>query len=84
MQAAREVCVRLRGSEQEAALHAEYGSDLDEYIYQACCGTATQGLRCKKCRKLACTVQLLQTRSADEGMTAYLVCSACRHRACLG
>lgn len=83
MQQARDVCVQLHGATEEAALYEQFQHDIDEYIYQACYGIK-RGIQCKKCKRMACTVQLLQTRSADEGMTAYLVCSACRHRTCLG
>ena len=71
----------MHGEELEAKLHQQYGSDLDEYIYNACREqSGTRGLLCTKCQAKSAVVEMLQTRSADEGMTAFLVCQKCGHR----
>ena len=81
MQQARDVCRSMHGEETEAKLYKQYGSDLDEYIYNACREhSGTCGLLCAKCQTKSAVVEMLQTRSADEGMTAFLVCQKCGHR----
>ena len=81
MQQARHICRETRGHEIEAQLWQAHGKDLDEYIYHACgADGAAAGLRCHRCGQDRATIEMLQTRSADEGMTAFLVCSACLHR----
>ncbi|ODM94916.1 Transcription elongation factor A protein 1 [Orchesella cincta] len=43
-------------------------------------GTKTDLLRCGKCRKRNCTYNQLQTRSADEPMTTFVLCNSCGNR----
>ncbi|KAG4066417.1 hypothetical protein HA402_007053 [Bradysia odoriphaga] len=43
-------------------------------------GTQTDLLKCGKCRKRNCTYNQIQTRSADEPMTTFVLCNACGHR----
>lgn len=43
-------------------------------------GTKTDLLKCGKCKKRDCTYNQLQTRSADEPMTTFVMCNACGHR----
>jgi len=83
MEHARNVCKNLHGIEAELVLYEQYKLDLDEYIHAAC-STKKRGLLCKACKRNTCAIIMLQTRSADEGMTAYLSCSACSHRARIG
>lgn len=68
---------QLRGSSEEQQLYDQYSSDVDEYIYMALSSHKLTGYSCAKCKKQGCTVELLQTRSADEGMSAFLVCPHC-------
>lgn len=43
-------------------------------------GTNTDLLKCGKCKKRNCTYNQIQTRSADEPMTTFVLCNACGHR----
>lgn len=43
-------------------------------------GTSTDLLKCGKCKKRNCTYNQIQTRSADEPMTTFVLCNACGHR----
>jgi len=43
-------------------------------------GTKTDLLKCGKCGKRNCTYNQLQTRSADEPMTTFVICNECGNR----
>ncbi|XP_034467656.1 transcription elongation factor A protein 3 isoform X6 [Hippoglossus hippoglossus] len=43
-------------------------------------GTSTDLLQCSKCRKKNCTYNQVQTRSADEPMTTFVLCNECGNR----
>ncbi|XP_062322557.1 transcription elongation factor A protein 3 isoform X7 [Osmerus eperlanus] len=43
-------------------------------------GTSTDLLQCGKCRKKNCTYNQVQTRSADEPMTTFVLCNECGNR----
>jgi len=43
-------------------------------------GTKTDLLKCNKCGKRNCTYNQLQTRSADEPMTTFVLCNVCGNR----
>lgn len=43
-------------------------------------GTKTDLLKCGKCKKRNCTYNQLQTRSADEPMTTFVLCNVCGNR----
>jgi len=43
-------------------------------------GTKTAMLKCGKCRKNNCTYNQIQTRSADEPMTTFVLCNECGNR----
>ncbi|KAM6179691.1 transcription elongation factor A protein 3-like [Erethizon dorsatum] len=43
-------------------------------------GTNTDLLQCSKCRKKNCTYNQVQTLSADEPMTTFVLCNECGHR----
>lgn len=43
-------------------------------------GTKTDLLKCGKCKKKNCTYNQLQTRSADEPMTTFVMCNECGNR----
>ncbi|XP_068426706.1 transcription elongation factor A protein 3 isoform X2 [Clinocottus analis] len=43
-------------------------------------GTSTDLLRCEKCKKSNCTYNQVQTRSADEPMTTFVLCNECGNR----
>ncbi|XP_067007442.1 transcription elongation factor S-II isoform X2 [Anabrus simplex] len=43
-------------------------------------GTQTDLLKCGKCKKRNCTYNQVQTRSADEPMTTFVMCNECGNR----
>jgi transcription elongation factor S-II len=43
-------------------------------------GTSTDLLKCGKCKKRNCTYNQIQTRSADEPMTTFVLCNECGNR----
>lgn len=43
-------------------------------------GTETDMLKCGKCRQKKCTYNQIQTRSADEPMTTFVLCNHCGNR----
>ncbi|XP_075051966.1 uncharacterized protein LOC142138839 isoform X18 [Mixophyes fleayi] len=43
-------------------------------------GTQTDLLQCDKCKKRNCSYNQVQTRSADEPMTTFVLCNECGHR----
>jgi len=43
-------------------------------------GTKTDMLKCMKCKKKNCTYNQIQTRSADEPMTTFVLCIECGNR----
>lgn len=43
-------------------------------------GTKTDLLKCGKCKKRECTYNQVQTRSADEPMTTFVLCNSCGNR----
>ena len=43
-------------------------------------GTSTDLLKCGKCRERKCTYFEMQTRSADEPMTVFVLCNNCGNR----
>lgn len=43
-------------------------------------GTTTDMLKCGKCKKTNCTYNQIQTRSADEPMTTFVLCNECGNR----
>ncbi|PVD22905.1 hypothetical protein C0Q70_16165 [Pomacea canaliculata] len=43
-------------------------------------GTCTDLFKCGKCGKSNCTYNQVQTRSADEPMTTFVLCNMCGHR----
>lgn len=43
-------------------------------------GTKTDLLKCGKCKKRNCTYNQMQTRSADEPMTTFVLCNNCGNR----
>ena len=81
MDHARNICREHAGEAREHSIYTEHQGDLDAYVNAACEQPATSGMRCRKCAKDNAVIELLQTRSADEGMTAFLVCRSCHHRA---
>ena len=81
MQAARCGALRYLSANAEERCFSDSRGNLDRYIdnvMQACGSRNTSGAFCKHCKQQTLIVKLLQTRSADEGMTAIGTCSRCR------
>ena len=78
MEHARRVTSTECGRAAEAEIHKVAGSNLEEYIQLALHAKfpdeAVNGAVCKHCHKKSVTIALIQTRSADEGMTAKATC----------
>ena len=79
MEQARDVCRKLHGLEKEKSLYNAHRNDMDEYIFHAC-NAQSQAMLCQNCKTKSAVVEMLQTRSADEGMTAFIVCQNCSYR----
>jgi len=68
----------------ESQMWEAHGDDIDAYINAVCSGVASaEGIACPKCKSTSTRVDMLQTRSADEGMSAFLVCTACSFKSTL-
>ena len=67
------------GAELEEKVYSEHKDDLDAYIHAACCKIPV-GVLCKGCGKHSAAIEMMQTRSADEGMSAFLVCKNCNSK----
>jgi DNA-directed RNA polymerase subunit M/transcription elongation factor TFIIS len=80
MDRARAVLRLEIGDQAEANVFQAHATDVDAYI-EAACSRPCDGLPCPRCGERTAQIEMLQTRSADEGMTPYLVCTSCAHRA---
>ena len=72
----------LRADDEHGCFDA-CGGCVDLYIdlVMRATGSLEQaGAKCRFCGKNTAVVQLLQTRAADEGMTAIATCNACKKR----
>ena len=78
MEHARRVTSSECGRDTEAEIHNASGNCLEEYIQMALMAkfpnADANGAVCKYCHKKSVTIALIQTRSADEGMTAKARC----------
>ena len=78
MDHARQMTSAECGEAMEAEIYASAGNNLEEYIQTALqtrfASTTSNGALCKFCHKKSATIALMQTRSADEGMTAHATC----------
>ncbi|RXG68322.1 Transcription elongation factor S-II [Armadillidium vulgare] len=53
---------------------------IDDHQLAIAQGTKTDLLKCGKCGKRNCTYNQMQTRSADEPMTTFVMCNSCGNR----
>ncbi|GAB1610684.1 transcription elongation factor A protein 1 [Argonauta hians] len=53
---------------------------INEHQIAQTSGCVTDLIKCNKCRKTNCTYNQVQTRSADEPMTTFVLCNVCGHR----
>lgn len=53
---------------------------IDDHQMATNSGCETDLLKCGKCKKNRCTYNQMQTRSADEPMTTFVLCNNCGHR----
>ena len=79
MQNARKVASRHLSDQTELKIHETHGNNLDLYVQAVLTHiygeTEKDGALCKHCNQRTVTIQLVQTRSADEGMTAKATCT---------
>ena len=84
MQIDRHYVADVVGTTNEQQLFNEHGNDVDCYVYEVLKSVFVKdentGAKCAKCDKFAVVIQLKQTRSADEGMTAIGHCTNCGHK----
>lgn len=72
--------------EHEKAVYGEYSKckyayvhRVVEHMFPTSTGPA-RGIKCRRCKSTTATIELKQTRSADEGMTSFGVCNTCGNR----
>ncbi len=56
----------------------------EDYYNKKMPNTAVTGFKCRKCGYEKCHLVTMQTRSADEGMTHFLICGRCGHKLKIG
>ncbi|CAH1772476.1 unnamed protein product [Owenia fusiformis] len=68
-------------NEEMQKLRAKYTKEsIDDHQMSVSGGTTTDLLKCGKCGKRNCTYNQVQTRSADEPMTTFVLCNNCGNR----
>lgn len=68
-------------SDEMRALRERFNKEaINDAQLAAVQGTKTSLLKCGKCLKRNCTYNQVQTRSADEPMTTFVLCNECGHR----
>ena len=70
------------GTDEEQRVFSRSNSNMDLYIELACNAAFASnptGGKCPRCKQRTVTVELVQTRAADEGMTAIATCQSCKH-----
>ncbi len=83
MKRARQVATRHLCAEDEQKCANACRGDLDVYIdevMQLMGSNEQRGSKCRYCGKHTAVVKMLQTRSADEGMSALASCTSCKRR----
>ncbi|MCL4138466.1 UNVERIFIED_CONTAM: hypothetical protein GTU68_042829 [Idotea baltica] len=68
-------------SAEMKALRVKFTKEsIDDHQLAIAQGTKTDLLKCGKCNKRHCTYNQMQTRSADEPMTTFVMCNNCGNR----
>lgn len=68
-------------SDNMKELRAKYTKEaIDDHQMAKTGGTTTDLFKCGKCGKCNCTYNQVQTRSADEPMTTFVLCNECGNR----
>ncbi|KAL4235738.1 Transcription elongation factor A protein 1 [Mactra antiquata] len=68
-------------SDTMKTLRAKYTKEsIDDHQMAKTSGTCTDLFKCGKCGKNNCTYNQVQTRSADEPMTTFVLCNECGNR----
>ena len=84
MEIDRKRVVGVLGRKREQLIYDKHGNDTDAYVFaalsQALPEDHANGARCAKCNTNNVMIEVKQTRSADEGMTSFGLCSNCGHR----
>ena len=76
----RQAAIDVLGAARERKLFQEHGHDVYAYVHHVTAtiwGDGGSGSECKRCGAKTVAVEMKQTRSADEGMTAIFTCSTC-------
>ncbi|KAM4622497.1 LOW QUALITY PROTEIN: transcription elongation factor A protein 2-like [Discoglossus pictus] len=73
-------CEEMASNELKEMRKAMTKAAIQEHQMAKTGGTPTDLFTCGKCKKKNCTYTQVQTRSADEPMTTYVVCNECGNR----
>ncbi|XP_053309389.1 transcription elongation factor A protein 2 [Spea bombifrons] len=73
-------CEEMASKELKEMRKAMTKAAIQEHQMGKTGGTQTDLFTCGKCKKKNCTYTQVQTRSADEPMTTYVVCNECGNR----
>ena len=82
MESLRRAAINQIGKSKEQEVFLKSQSNRDMYIELACNAAfpmQSTGGKCPRCHEHAVSVELVQKRAADEGMTAVATCEACGH-----
>ncbi|KAF6214624.1 hypothetical protein GE061_009367 [Apolygus lucorum] len=70
----------MASNEMKALRNKFIKESIDDAQLATVQGTKTDLLKCGKCKKRNCTYNQVQTRSADEPMTTFVLCNECGNR----
>ncbi|XP_072270467.1 transcription elongation factor A protein 2 isoform X1 [Pyxicephalus adspersus] len=73
-------CEEMASNELKEMRKAMTKAAIEEHQMARTGGTQTDLFTCGKCKKKNCTYTQVQTRSADEPMTTFVVCNECGNR----
>ncbi|XP_054939642.1 transcription elongation factor A protein 3 isoform X1 [Physeter macrocephalus] len=73
-------CLEMASDELRELRNAMTQEAIREHQMAKTGGTTTDLFQCSKCKKKNCTYNQVQTRSADEPMTTFVLCNECGNR----